>query len=577
MQTLEHPLSDRFLSICPAPLKPIAVVACLLLALAPGCAEPPAITKRTVRKPPKPPRERILAAVVPIGRNGWFFKISGHSQAVAAQESSFQNLLNSLEIDGGKPAWKTPDGWVEEPGSGMRKATFKIQGDDRTLECSVIQLPDPNGNPASPDYVLANVNRWRGQLGREPLSAADLQRELEEDQEIHTLNIAGDQVRVTWVNIEGHKGSGQQTPMSGAPFAGGAGASSGSPPFAGGGGMKSRKGGRMLAAIVPVGKMGWFFKIEGADAAVTAQEKNFVSLLTSLRIEEDRPQWQIPASWQELAGTGMRAATFQIGQGPEKLECSVIPLPATDPGASDYLLANINRWRGQVGLPSISESQLASDLKEADSGEVRVLTSGGNIRIPWVNLGGGTGDSDSTSGQPPVRSPGPARVPGAARPQTGQGGAADRTGPGLTYRVPDEWAPAAPRTMVLVGWDVKQDSRSLQIYISRLGAAGSRLVDNVNRWRGQVGLKPLPADQVQSSVDTVTVGGSDGHIVEIRGADRTIIGAIIVRGDTGWFFKLQGDPLLATQEKKRFETWLKSVQFDSPDPEKNTSAAATDE
>ena len=550
MQTLASPLSDRFLSLCSVQVKPVLLAACLLSSLVQGCAEPPAITTRTV---PKPPRERTLAAIVPVGRNGWFFKISGHSQAVAAQESSFRTLLNSLEIDGGEPVWKTPDGWDEEPGTGMRKATFRIQSDGPPLECSVISFPDPNGDPTSPDYALANINRWRSQLGTEPLSAADLEKALQDDQDIHSLSIAGDLIRVTWVNLEGRKGSGRRTPVAGGPFAGGP---VGTAPFAGGSGMNSRKSGRMLAAIVPAGKMDWFFKIEGADAAVTAQEKNFVSLLTSLRIESDRPQWQTPDSWQELAGSGMRAATFQIGQGPEKLECSVIPLPAPDSTTNDYLLANINRWRGQVGLESISEGQLVSDLAEVDSGEIRALKTSGDIRVLWVNIGGGTGSSGSASGHPPGAPPGPVRTPGVARPQSG------RTGPGLTYRVPEGWVPAAPRTMVLVGWDVKQDSRSLQIYISRLGAAGSRLVDNVNRWRGQAGLEQLPADQVQSAVDKITVGGSAGHFVEIRGADRTILGAIVVRGDSGWFFKLQGDPILAAQEKQRFETWLKSVQFE---------------
>ena len=310
----------------------------------------------------------------------------------------------------------------------------------------------------------------------------------------------------------------------------------------------------MLAAIVPVGKMGWFFKLEGADPAVTSQEENFVRLLTSLRIEQDKPLWQTPEGWRELSGSGMRAATFQIGQGPGKLECSVIPLPATDPAANEYLLANINRWRGQVGLKSISESQLVSDLKQADSGEIRVLKTADNVSIPWVNISGGAGDSAARPS--PGAAPGPVGPPGAAPPRSGG------TGPGLTYKVPDGWVPAAPRTMVLVGWDVKQDNRSLQIYISRLGAAGSGLVDNVNRWRGQAGLKPLPADQIQDSVDKINVGGVAGHFVEIRGADRTIIGAIILRGDSGWFFKLQGDPALATQETQRFENWLKSIQFE---------------
>ena len=556
MQTLNVSSSGRFRSVVRFPARPLLLAACLLATLLPGCAEDPQITTRTV---PKPPKDRMLAAIVPVGQNGWFFKLSGHSEAVAAQESNFRQLLTSLKINRGEPVWETPEGWTEEPGEGMRKATFKVKGEGPTLECTVISLPDPNGDPGSTDYLLANVNRWRGQLGRDSLSKADLEKELKADDEIHSLAVAENLIHVTWVNFEGRKGSGQKPPMGDAPFAGGAphGVPPGAAPFASGDGMGSTGKGRMLAAIAPVGKMGWFFKIQGDDKLVAAEKSNFVALLTSLRIDGDKPAWQTPKTWHELAGSGMRAATFQIGEGASKLECSVIPLPSDDPTANDYLLSNINRWRGQVGLGPITEDELISDLRTSDTGEIQIVKTGGDLTIPWVNIGRGSDGTNPARPSEAAPGPGPVGPPGA-----GSRPAPAGTGLGLTYKVPSGWKDAAPRTLVLVGWDVKRDGQEVQVYISKLDAPGSNLVANVNRWRDQAGLERLSGDDVRNTVDPVTVGGSKGHSIELRGAKKSIYGAIVIRDGAGWFFKLQGDPGLAEEEKANFDAWLKSVQFD---------------
>ena len=57
--------------------------------------------------------------------------------------------------------WKLPKGWTAETGSGMRYATIKSA--DGKVDVSVIVLPGPAGGE------LANVNRWRGQLGLQPI------------------------------------------------------------------------------------------------------------------------------------------------------------------------------------------------------------------------------------------------------------------------------------------------------------------------------------------------------------------------------------------------------------------------
>lgn len=65
--------------------------------------------------------------------------------------------------------------------------------------------------------------------------------------------------------------------------------------------------------------------------------------------------WTNPAGWVEKPGSGFRYATFVI-PGSDGLtgDLSITQLS----GVAGGLLGNINRWRGQIGLPALSESEL---------------------------------------------------------------------------------------------------------------------------------------------------------------------------------------------------------------------------
>lgn len=66
--------------------------------------------------------------------------------------------------------------------------------------------------------------------------------------------------------------------------------------------------------------------------------------------------WTTPSGWKELAGSGMRIATFDPPQTAGKAQVTVVALPG-DVGGE---LANVNRWRGQLALPPIGEAGLPS-------------------------------------------------------------------------------------------------------------------------------------------------------------------------------------------------------------------------
>ena len=73
-------------------------------------------------------------------------------------------------------------------------------------------------------------------------------------------------------------------------------------------------------------------------------------------------KWSVPKGWTETQGSGMRFATL-TPPGPGKAEMSVVVLP----GAAGGEVANVNRWRGQIGLPPLDEAALAEARKAVKS------------------------------------------------------------------------------------------------------------------------------------------------------------------------------------------------------------------
>ncbi len=73
-------------------------------------------------------------------------------------------------------------------------------------------------------------------------------------------------------------------------------------------------------------------------------------------------QWDLPKGWTEARPGGMRFATLKP-TATGKVDVSVIMLPGTAGGE----LGNVNRWRGQIGLPPVDEAGRAQIRKEVKS------------------------------------------------------------------------------------------------------------------------------------------------------------------------------------------------------------------
>jgi len=240
-----------------------------------------------------------------------------------------------------KITWTLPADWKELPAGEMRVGYFAVSdANNHKAEITVIPLPGAAGGD------LSNLNRWRGQVGLGPVSEEEMAKLTEAVQ-------IGDQ-------------SGKLFDL--------AGATPGQP------GNK-----RMLAAVQYRDGMAWFFKMNGDDALVAAQKPAFVQFLKQVHFEaagspappptasapplapapdlaaadnSGRPKWSTPPTWQEQKPGPMQMAKYLAPSAAGKAEVTVSMLP----GAAGGLLPNVNRWRGQIGLPPVAESELPGML-----------------------------------------------------------------------------------------------------------------------------------------------------------------------------------------------------------------------
>ena len=279
--------------------------------------------------------------------------------------------------------WTTPAGWTEAKPGEFRVASFNIKGENgKQADLGIFPLPGGAGGD------FANVNRWRSQLALEAVTADELKKLAQ------PVDIAGQPAEL--YEISG-KAAGSDDPT------------------------------RILGAIQHREGTAWFFKMTGDDDLVAKQKSTFLEFLKSLKLEapqmaglppshppidgstqppqtpasatsnEGKPKWEVPAGWREVPGGQFLVAKFNLaGEGSAQAAVNV----SMSTGDGGGLLANVNRWRQQLGLSATSETELASTAKS-------IQVAGGKATL--VDMSG----TDARTGQP-------ARVIGAIVPRSGQ-------------------------------------------------------------------------------------------------------------------------------------------------------------
>jgi hypothetical protein len=271
--------------------------------------------------------DRMLAGVLPDGDRAWFFKVTGPLVAIDSQALAIETFFASVRPAPGKPHpdWQVPSGWQEQLGSGMRAATLMIPAGEQSLELSVTALPWQG----APGELLSNVNRWRGQMQMPPTDErglAECTRDLK----------AGD-TTMTVVDLSG-RFQNTMTP----PFAGGGAKPAAPNPTA----AANQNQSALPPGHPPIQGQGMMAAPATSTPAATAPFK-----------------FELPAGWEERPASGMRKAEFRIVRDGKTATLTAIDFTADAGPMMADPIANVKRWRGEVGLPPASDEELAKTIE----------------------------------------------------------------------------------------------------------------------------------------------------------------------------------------------------------------------
>lgn len=304
-------------------------------------------------------------------------------------------------------------------------------------------------------------------------------------------------------------------------------------------------------------------------------------------------KYTVPSGWTEKPPSQMRVASFEISQNGKSVDVSVVPLGGM--GGGDF--ANVNRWRGQVGLQPTEDGIIQQSAEKvtvagqpADLYDIAGAASGGNDaqriiavilhrdEMVWffkmdgdsqlaeqqkpafvsmlksLQFSSSSGSSTSDMNQPPPSHP------------IGDASGSDAPVAKPKWTVPEGWREGPAAQFLVAKYVITgTNDTTADVNISALANDGGGVGPNIDRWRGQVGL-PAADDTVTTKLDETD---NKAQVVDFAGTDAKtgkparLIGVIVPRGSQTWFYKLMGDPDLVEQQKDAFKRFIRSAQYPS--------------
>jgi len=282
---------------------------------------------------------------------------------------------------------------------------------------------------------------------------------------------------------------------------------------------------RMIAAIIPREDRTWYVKVIAPASELEAHAQTIEAFIQSLQFPGTEPiRWTLPDGWHlSVEKKAMRYATLRIGSptGPELTISFGSGLQAAD------VLANVNRWRGQLDLDPITRAELPKytrivmvaqqpatlvDLRSDAKQSITVEEPQYTLPAGWVQTGGQAGFRYAT-------------------------------------------------------FIVKDGDQSAETTLTPLAGTAGTLLDNVNRWREQLKLPTI--DEAELVKQTRTIASSAGSAKyfdlgqpESAGSTRQrMLVAVIQRPEKTWFVKMTGPFDLLERQKGAFEAFVATLRF----------------
>jgi len=287
---------------------------------------------------------------------------------------------------------------------------------------------------------------------------------------------------------------------------------------------------------------------------------------------------EAPKNWEPQPLSQMREASFIIrGDNGATADISLVRLGP----AAGNILDNVNRWLGQLKQPAVTEEKLRSMIQplgdaavvdlsgQPENGDpakdgriVGAIASDekgtafykmrGNAALigaekenflKWVSASRG-----ATSGSAPTN---PTTAPPPSDSQTAQ----------IKWELPTGWSAAPPSAMRYASFSAEKNGEKADISVVTFPGDGGSDVDNVNRWRQQIGLPAVGEELLKPMIAAVHAGDVHIDVIDMSGPSARVIAGWTRQGGHAWFFKMTGPPQLIEEEKPKFMAFLQSIRF----------------
>ena len=280
----------------------------------------------------------------------------------------------------------------------------------------------------------------------------------------------------------------------------------------------------IMGVVFPTSNKQWFIKMAGPASEFTKVTPMFDKFEKTLVFDDysvEEIMFELAEGWVQTKEKGFIHSSITHPDLKTKITVST---------AKGTLLENVNRWNRQLGLGPLSEFQLLQVTKKVNFngyfGILAVVVNNGQNNE--ANLGNST--------HPPVKRPEPEtpEVSGSKGIRVAFGLADNQTwyikmtgssntlilqkknfesfvssfkfgGDKPSWTVPEGWSAGVQGSMSIGTFTVADST----VTVTPLGAQSGSLDSNVNRWRRQISLPAQSLEEIQKSLQKISVDGNE--------------------------------------------------------------------
>lgn len=132
------------------------------------------------------------------------------------------------------------------------------------------------------------------------------------------------------------------------------------------------------------------------------------------------------------------------------------------------------------------------------------------------------------------------------------------------WSAPQEWQPLPTNNIRRGAWAVSNAAgATAEVTVTVFAGDVGGLLQNVNRWRGQIGLGEIGPEELAHVAVERELAKEAVRVVTLTNPEsgQTSITALVPHDNMTWFFKIMGDTALIAEQAPQWESFLSSIHF----------------